>query len=534
MKFLPRKFRESQSDWFAKRGMSWHITVATRRTENKELQMMTFVHVFQTCNQDSCAVLSIMKDVIGKLKSHLPQLRSVFYRQDNAGCYHCGATIVGASFASRCHGVSVKRLDFSDPQCGKGPCDRKAASLKSHMRVHLNQGSNIETSKEMVDAIQSSGGVPGVDVTLCSSLQNQNPSLNVKIAGVSLISNIQYNDGSLTVWKAYGIGPGKCIRLSELTTPQVIQVPDLVKCDGGTAKRMPNAHFVEVKSRPQPCRATNSQRCSDTEEEPMVDTSTFPLFSCPEEGCVKTYQRFSSLQRHLDLGKHERALENETLLDKAVLGYADRLQEQFCGIPQIQVRKHLNLTSQPCLPMGWALKSSHVRRTRFTEKQKDYLTSKFRIGETTGQKADAASVAKSMMTARDSNGNRLFTSSEFLTGQQVSSFFSRLASKRALENDEMTESDIEESQNVEDEEAFRKLRSEIVQEVALRHPICYDSYNICELIADRKLSKFAIQMLQDICVHFDIPITDIKVKRKAPYIERLIAFGRKCTCQGEV
>ena len=111
-----------------------------------------------------------------------------------------------------------------------------------------------------------------------------------------------------------------------------------------------------------------------------------------------------------------------------------------------------------------------------------------------------------------------FASSEFLTGQQISSFFSRLASKRTLENGEMTESDIKESQGVEDEEAFRKLRS----------------YNICELIADSKLSKFAIQMLQDICEHFDIPITDIKVKRKAPYIERLITFGRKCTCQGKV
>ena len=52
---------------------------------------------------------------------------------------------MGASFASRLHGVSVKlHEDFSDPQDGKGPCDRKGASLKSHMRVHLNQGSNIE------------------------------------------------------------------------------------------------------------------------------------------------------------------------------------------------------------------------------------------------------------------------------------------------------------------------------------------------------------------------------------------------------
>ena len=56
----------------------------------------------------------------------------------------------------------------------------------------------------------------------------------------------------------------------------------------------------------------------------------------------------------------------------------------------------------------------------------------------------------------------------------------------------MTESDIEENQNVEDEEAFSELRSEILQEVSLSHPICYDSYYICELIADSKLSKFAI------------------------------------------
>ena len=66
----------------------------------------------------------------------------------------------------------------------------------------------------------------------------------------------------------------------------------------------------------------------------------------------------------------------------------------------------------------------------------------------------------------------------------------------------MTEGDIEENQNVEDEEAFSKLRSEILQEVALSHPICYDSYNICELIADSKLSKCAIQMLQNIYERF--------------------------------
>ena len=36
MKFMPRKFREPQSDWFAKRGLPWHITVAIRKSEESE------------------------------------------------------------------------------------------------------------------------------------------------------------------------------------------------------------------------------------------------------------------------------------------------------------------------------------------------------------------------------------------------------------------------------------------------------------------------------------------------------------------
>ena len=47
MKFLPRKFRESQSDWFGKRGIPWYISVAIR-SNNGEMEMMTFVHVFDS------------------------------------------------------------------------------------------------------------------------------------------------------------------------------------------------------------------------------------------------------------------------------------------------------------------------------------------------------------------------------------------------------------------------------------------------------------------------------------------------------
>ena len=119
-----------------------------------------------------------MEDVIGKLKAIIPSLKTVTYRKDNAGCYRCGATILCASKASQFHAV-----DFSDPHGGKGACDRKAATIKAHMKVHLNEGNDIENATEMVDAMRSSGGVPGLNVTLCEMPSFTSSTSRVKFDG---------------------------------------------------------------------------------------------------------------------------------------------------------------------------------------------------------------------------------------------------------------------------------------------------------------------------------------------------------------
>ena len=118
MKYLPRKYRESQTDWFGKRGIPWYLTVATKREEG-ELQMLTFAHIFKSFSQDSSAVLAVMADVIWQLKIAILGLKIVYYRQDNACCYHCGATLVCAAAFGHEEGVKIRRLDFSDPQGGK-------------------------------------------------------------------------------------------------------------------------------------------------------------------------------------------------------------------------------------------------------------------------------------------------------------------------------------------------------------------------------------------------------------------------------
>ena len=105
MKYLPRKYHESQSDWYGKRGIPWHITVATRKSALK-YGMLTFVHIFPLCSKDSCAVIAVMADGVKELKEVMPTLSSVYYRQDNAACYHCGATITCGLVLQ----VSIKRL----------------------------------------------------------------------------------------------------------------------------------------------------------------------------------------------------------------------------------------------------------------------------------------------------------------------------------------------------------------------------------------------------------------------------------------
>ena len=114
MKFIPQKYRESQSDWFGKRGISWHISVAYRRV-NGELQSQGFINAIQSSSQGSSTVVVILQHVIKSLKNDYPEIKRVFWRQDNAGCYHSASTVLACPTIESTTGVKVERIDFSDP-----------------------------------------------------------------------------------------------------------------------------------------------------------------------------------------------------------------------------------------------------------------------------------------------------------------------------------------------------------------------------------------------------------------------------------
>lgn len=214
MKFLPQKYRETQADWFAKRGISWHISVVVRKITGK-LQHQVFVHICENCSQETDDVLLIVEHLLCALKESHPEIEKAFLRADNAGCYHSVAML------SACHlmestGIKIQRFDFSDPQGGKGACDRKAATIKAHVRRYINEGNDVLTASQFKEAMLSYGGVHGVRVALVDLGGQHRTSAEDKIEGVSTLNNFSYEKRGLVTWKSYKIGKGNVIPWSNL------------------------------------------------------------------------------------------------------------------------------------------------------------------------------------------------------------------------------------------------------------------------------------------------------------------------------
>ncbi|CAB3987050.1 SURP and G-patch domain-containing 1 [Paramuricea clavata] len=297
----------------------------------------------------------------------------------------------------------------------------------------------------------------------------------------------------MKVWRAYDVGHGKSVPYSNFTQTKKTELPSLTKITD-----VPSTNLVFCEVMPRKCHVAKDKDMKTSADDNSSDTDEDMLFTCPEDGCVKTFQRFSSLRKHLDGGRHKYALERESFLDKAMLRYAENLGSGAASIVgQVE---------------------------QIAEESK------------TGQKADASDVSKSMRKARNADGSLLFLSNEYLTSQQITSFFSRTAAKKSIQVTSASNLDLDDDDDLDDlvsamaEKELQQMREEILNDISIQHPITYESYNICEMATASKLSKFSMAMLQEICKHYELDTSSIKQKRKQPYIDLLDELVESCTC----
>lgn len=190
---------------------------------------------------------------------------------------------------------------------------------------------------------------------------------------------------------------------------------------------------ILTKSKPvPPPSAASTQKDNTNDESPPLQqndqAAQSARFSCPEDGCVKTYLSYDNLQKHLDVGKHLYKLERETSYDEIKSKWAVICNDVSGSYSRTVPSASMTSSSDKetaFAEKGWALKKTKTS-TRFPQDVKSYLTDIFLQGEETGIKANPSNVATNMKKEKCKGGAKRFKKEEWLTSEQIARYFSRL------------------------------------------------------------------------------------------------------------
>jgi hypothetical protein len=305
-------------------------------------------------------------------------------------------------------GIAITRYDFSEAQNGKSYCDAKIAHMRGQMRKKVSSGMNILTASDMKIAIDAGNGVAGCQ---CAHVEIPAPphvTPQHGIKGISKISDVVFTSSGITTWKAFEIGAGEEVRLSEFT----------LEADASSLTVI--SDFIP----PHTTEGTIALPgiCSDAAPT-TTDDAQLP---CPEDGCEHTSASYSTLQDHILVGDH--AYSTMCTTDAIKLRWESSCLDLTEKV--VSVKHHTTCAveegSQLITSMGWALKGDR-KVVRFSVKLKNYLQEVFMAGERTGRRVNPCQVVKNMRVCRDEDGHKLFLPSEYLQQSQITSYFSRLA-----------------------------------------------------------------------------------------------------------
>ena len=106
-----------QVDWFAKRGINWHIAVVLLKKQSS-FSTITYVHIFESPTaQDASVTSQIMIDVANDIMKQRNDVKRLHFFSDNAGCYKSSYTILSLQNDLPNNIVSY---NFCEAQNGKG------------------------------------------------------------------------------------------------------------------------------------------------------------------------------------------------------------------------------------------------------------------------------------------------------------------------------------------------------------------------------------------------------------------------------
>ena len=135
-----------------------------------------------------------------------------------------------------------------------------------------------------------------------------------------------------------------------------------------------------------------------------------------------------------------------------------------------------------------------------------------------------------MRNVRTEENKLLFSREEWLTRNQVQSYFSRLSAlkRRQVSGPPCNQPGLVEIDDLIQEDDWFQQVGEVYKNSLAQHPIYYDAYNLCDLHKRKVISSFNVEMLKPLCKPFGITF---KAKdRKQVLFDKLTLMLEGCSC----
>ena len=147
---MPAKFRESQQDYYGKKGISLHVDVILMKQQNL-LKKHVYFTVIQRCEQGISDTLILADVVLDQFCEDFPLVSEVYIKSGNVGSYHRNYCLEVLYNICKNKNIKLLRYDYNEP-CWQ--CDRESAAAKSLLRSFVDAGNDITTANDIYKGIQ--------------------------------------------------------------------------------------------------------------------------------------------------------------------------------------------------------------------------------------------------------------------------------------------------------------------------------------------------------------------------------------------
>lgn len=243
----------------------------------------------------------------------------------------------------------LERIDYNEACDGKDECDRKFSLLKRAMRYFRDEGNDILSANDMMDAILNRCTNQNIKCQVIS-INSASISNFTKITGITNIHSVKLEPEGIRVWNFYEIGEGKQMKTKPI-------------------------HFRSAVETLRPFESVKILR-SLTSPSLSPHITINNSFVCEE--CKTAFEDEITFEQHVI----EELSGSKSNWDQTINIYQNHIktQSQRSLVPILnEVRSEVY---EDTFIKSWAIKT--IKRERFTKEQKAFMESCFKKGVKTG------------------------------------------------------------------------------------------------------------------------------------------------------